>query len=68
LLELEAKRVDSGYREKQALNIGQAGGVIVIQSSPSEKEPWREKYNQAKVGTVIALASPVPEGEGEEGN
>jgi hypothetical protein len=66
LLEMEAKRVDSGYREKQALNIGQAGGVIVINASPSEKEPWRAKYNQVDSGPVIALASSVPEGE-EEG-
>ena len=66
LLELEAKRVDSGYREKQALNIGQAGGVIVINASPSEKEPWREKYNQVDSGPVVALASSVPEGDGED--
>ena len=68
LLELEAKRVDSGYREKQSLNIGQSGGVIVINASPTEKEPWREKYNRAISGPVVALASPVPEveSEGEE--
>ncbi len=65
LLEMEAKRVDSGYREKQSLNIGQAGGVIVINASPTEKEPWRAKYNQPISGPAIALASPVPEGEGE---
>ena len=65
LLEMEAKRVDSGYREKQSLNIGQAGGVIVINASPTEKEPWRAKYNQLDCGTPIALASSVPEGEGE---
>lgn len=65
LLELEAKRVDSGYREKQTLNVGQSGGVIVINASPIEKEPWREKYNQAIAGPAVALASPVPEGDGE---
>lgn len=65
LLEMEAKRVDTGYREKQALNIGQSGGVIVINASPTEKEPWREKYNQLDCGTPIALASSMPEGEGE---
>jgi hypothetical protein len=68
LLEMEAKRVDSGYREKQALNIGQAGGVIVINASPTDKEPWRAKYNQPEAGTVVALASPVPDGEGEDEN
>lgn len=65
LLELEAKRVDSGYREKQTLNVGQSGGVIVINQAPTEKEPWREKYNQAIAGPVVALASTMPEGEGE---
>lgn len=63
LLEMEAKRVDSGYREKQSLNIGQSGGVIVINAAPTDKEPWRDKYNQPDSGKVIALASPVPEVE-----
>lgn len=49
LLEMEAKRVDPGYREKQTVNVGQQGGVIVISASPANKEDWRDSYNATPI-------------------
>jgi hypothetical protein len=61
LLEMEAKRVDSGYREKQTISMGQQGGVIVINAAPQDAGSWRKKYNQGEVLEVSSSASPVPE-------
>lgn len=59
LLEMEAKRVDPGYREKQTLNVGQQGGVIVINASPVDADEWRDKYNK-QVVDVSSSARTVP--------
>lgn len=63
LLEMEAKRVDPGYREKQTLNVGQHGGVIVINAAPQESGAWRDKYNGAQIVDVEPLKE-APQVEG----
>jgi hypothetical protein len=49
LIEMEAKRVEPGYRDKQDLHIGITGGVLVAPSSLGSIEEWEKKFGQQKV-------------------
>lgn len=44
LLELEAKRVEHGYRDKGGLEINTGGGVLVVQAGNMDQAGWEEKY------------------------
>ena len=44
LLELEAKRVEHGYRDKGGVEINTGGGVLVVQAGNMSEAGWEEKY------------------------
>jgi transposase-like protein len=44
LLELEAKRVDHGYRERGGVEINTGGGVLVVNAGNLDEKSWIEKY------------------------
>jgi hypothetical protein len=44
LLELEAKRVEHGYRDKGGVEINTGGGVLVVQAGNMDQQSWEEKY------------------------
>lgn len=44
LLELEAKRIEHGYRDKGGVEINTGGGVLVVQAGNMSEAGWEEKY------------------------
>lgn len=44
LLELEAKRVEHGYRDKGGVEINTGGGVLVVNAGNLDEASWNEKY------------------------
>lgn len=46
LLELEAKRVEHGYRDKGGVEINTGGGVLVVQAGNMDEGSWEEKYGK----------------------
>lgn len=44
LLELEAKRVEHGYRDKGGVEINTGGGVLVVQAGNMDEGDWTKKY------------------------
>lgn len=44
LLELEAKRVEHGYRDKGGVEINTGGGVMVVNAGNLDERSWEEKY------------------------
>ena len=44
LLELEAKRVEHGYRDKGGVEINTGGGVLVVQAGNMDEGDWEKKY------------------------
>jgi hypothetical protein len=49
LLELEAKRVEHGYRDKGGVEINTGGGVLVVQAGNMDEGSWEEKYGGLQV-------------------
>jgi hypothetical protein len=58
LIELEAKRVEPGYRDKQEVNIGITGGVMVAPASLGTIEEWEKQFGAKKI--VDASFEEVP--------
>jgi hypothetical protein len=46
LLELEAKRIEHGYRDKGGVEINTGGGVLVVQAGNMDEGSWEEKYGK----------------------
>lgn len=44
LLELEAKRVDPSYRERQQVDMNVSGGVMILNAQPTSEEEWGNQY------------------------
>lgn len=57
LIELELKKHDSGYRDKQEVKINHTGGVLVAPAEMATIEDWEAKFDKMKV------ISPPMEGE-----
>ena len=65
LIELELKRVEPGYREKQTLDLNTKGGVMVAPAeiSPEDWIKQQEELNQSKGAPIIDV---TPKGSAEE--
>lgn len=64
LIELEAKRVEPGYRDRQDLNIGFTGGVLVAPASLGSIDEWEKRFGQKAIDaefTEVVEALPQPE-------
>lgn len=48
LIELELKKHDSGYREKQEVAVSHSGGVLVAPAEMGSIEDWESKFSSAK--------------------
>ncbi len=57
LIELELKKHDAGYRDKQELAVKHSGGVLVVPAGIESVEDWEEKFKTMKV------INPPTEGE-----
>lgn len=53
LIELELKKHDSGYREKQEVAVSHSGGVLVAPASLGSVEDWEKKFGEMKDVTPI---------------
>ena len=60
LIELELKKHDKGYREKQEVDITHKGGVLVAPAEMGSIDDWEKRFQKAKV------ISPPDEEEEEE--
>jgi hypothetical protein len=48
LIELELKKHDKGYRDKQELEVNHKGGVLVAPAEMSSIEDWESRFSKAK--------------------
>lgn len=48
LIELELKKHDSGYREKQEIAVNHTGGVMIAPAEMNSIEDWESRFNKAK--------------------
>lgn len=48
LIELELKKHDSGYRERQEVAINHSGGVLVAPAEMSSIDDWEKRFSSAK--------------------
>jgi hypothetical protein len=51
LLELEARRVEHGYRDKGGVEINTGGGVLVVQAGNMDEGDWEKKYGALQKGS-----------------
>lgn len=67
LIEMEAKRVEPGYRDKQDVNIGFTGGVLVAPSSLGSIEEWEDKFGQKTIDAEFSeVVGELPSPETKE--
>lgn len=48
LIELELKKHDSGYREKQEVSVNHSGGVLVAPAEMGSIDDWEKKFSKMK--------------------
>ena len=59
LIELELKKHDPGYREKQEVAVTHSGGVLVAPAETTSIEDWEKRFTQAKDITPAEDAAPL---------
>ncbi|HRI38971.1 MAG TPA: hypothetical protein PLO50_10470 [Nitrospira sp.] len=59
LIELELKKHDKGYREKQELEVKHSGGVLVAPAEMKSIDDWESRFGSAKDITPTEGAEPV---------
>lgn len=48
LIELELKKHDAGYRDKQEVQVTHTGGVLIAPAEMASISDWEKRFNQAK--------------------
>lgn len=48
LIELELKKHDSGYREKQEVSVNHSGGVLVAPAEMASIDDWEKRFSKMK--------------------
>ena len=48
LIELELKKHDKGYRDKQEVEVNHTGGVLVAPAEVTSIDDWESRFNKAK--------------------
>lgn len=68
LIELELKKHDSGYREKQEVAVNHSGGVLVAPAEMGSIDDWEKKFSNMKDITPPSptLSSPDEEDKDED--
>lgn len=59
LIELELKKHDKGYREKQELEVKHSGGVLIAPAEMKSIDDWESRFGSAKDITPKDGAEPV---------
>lgn len=57
LIELELKKHDSGYRDKQEVQVNHTGGVLVAPAEMASIDDWEKRFSKAKDVTPEAKAA-----------
>lgn len=57
LIELELKKHDAGYREKQEVQVNHTGGVLVAPAEMASIDDWEKRFSMAK---DVTPSSPKP--------
>jgi hypothetical protein len=55
LIELELKKHDAGYRDKQEIAVNHSGGVLVAPAEMTSIDDWEKRFSQAKDVTPTPL-------------
>jgi len=64
LIELELKKHDSGYREKQEVQVNHTGGVLVAPAEMASIDDWEKRFSRARdVTPVVTLLTDDEEDE-----
>lgn len=58
LIELELKKHDPGYREKQEIAVNHSGGVLVAPAEMASIDDWEKKFSSMKDITPTASSLP----------
>jgi len=69
LIELELKKHDSGYRDKQEVQVNHTGGVLVAPAEMASIDDWEKRFSKAKDVTPepkAAFAIMAPEDDDED--
>lgn len=68
LIELELKKHDSGYREKQEVQVNHTGGVLVAPAEMASIDDWEKRFSRAKNITpeIIQIADVEDEDKDED--
>ncbi len=67
LIELELKKHDAGYRDKQEVAVTHSGGVLVAPAEMNSIDDWEKRFAKAKDVTPIADAALLgPMGDEED--
>jgi len=53
LIELELKKHDSGYREKQEIAVSHSGGVLIAPAEMNSVDDWEKRFSKMKDVTPI---------------
>lgn len=61
LIELELKKHDAGYRDKQEVDVKIGGGVMIAPAEMASVDDWETKFGKAK-----DITPPTPQIEGED--
>lgn len=66
LIELELKKHDKGYRDKQEVEINHTGGVLVAPAEMGSIDAWEKRFTEAKDVTPTAPLLGLSQDEEEE--
>lgn len=61
LIELELKKHDKGYRDKQEVAVTHSGGVLVAPAETKSIDDWEERFGKAKDITPVVPALSEPD-------
>ncbi len=61
LIELELKKHDAGYRDKQEIAVNHSGGVLVAPAEMTSIDDWEKRFSKAKDVTPLPLGLPDAE-------
>lgn len=66
LIELELKKHDSGYREKQEVAVNHSGGVLVAPAEMGSIDDWEKKFSNMKDITPLSPRVEDEDGDNED--
>jgi hypothetical protein len=66
LIEMEMKKIDEGYREKQELKVNHTGGVLIAPTEMASIDAWEKKFKNAIDVTPSSVMIEVEDDKDED--